>query len=229
MKKSPTPSPEKIRDCLAAQGVSPSCATKFHAVVVSYVPLLAGEAGRSDLDLAQVGALMEQAPSGVAAACAWFQDEGLPVACLLYKGARELAVHLKAWAENQPEQWFNLAVAEAGPLYGLALVPRFQKGVERFRTAYQLRNGWPIPQDAEVQMLFKPLHFVSRPGHVFSQVRDQLGARCKVMLLETEDFRGADTDPDDGFVLGVFDVVREGPEHEYLVSTLEQSARDGNQ
>jgi len=201
---------------------------KMLALIISYVPLLMGEAGRTDLDPAEVGALVDQA-DGTAKACIWLnKDDAGPSPCLLFEGARAIADHLKMWAEDEPEQWFKLVLAEHGGLYGLALMPNLDKGVERFRMAYQLRTGYPLPP-ADFQMIFKPLNFVSLPGHVFSKIRKDLQSKACVCLMESSDFKGPDTDWEKLAIdLGTFEVVTEGPLIQFVLENLKQSEKDGN-
>lgn len=198
---------------------------KFTAVVVSYVPLLRGEAGRSDLDMKELELLIGEA-DGTAKACVWLHDsETGPTPVLLFDGARELAEHLREWAEDKPEEWFRLVLGQHGDLYGLALIPVLEKGVERFRMAYQLRNGLPIPKDASFQCIFKPLQFTSLPGNIFDKIRPELQARTNVCLMDMADYHGPDTNFDDVHILGVFDVVTEGPLVEYVVDSLKASEK----
>jgi hypothetical protein len=201
---------------------------KVSVIMVSYVPLLVGEAGRSDLDPKQVSSVLEECPSGQAQACIWLADEpGGPLfPCLLIDQAEAIAEHLKMWSEGEPGEWFELTVAERGELYGLALMPRLSKGIERFRLAYQLRCGLPLPKDAHIQAIFKPLHFVSKPGHTYGKVRSQIGPRAKVALLDprhlAEDV--SKTDFDKAISLGEFELVREGPMCGFVSDQLKAGA-----
>ena len=64
----------------------------MQVILVSYVPLLVGEAGRSDWDPKQVQEAMEEGPSGQADACVWLQDEhGHLGPCFLLPQAEALA------------------------------------------------------------------------------------------------------------------------------------------
>jgi len=201
----------------------------FVAIVVSYVPLLMGEAGRTDLNPEEIGPLIDGADA-TAKACVWLHDDEFgPVPVMLFEGARDIADHLKAWAEEKPEDWFKLVLAEHGDLYGLALMPNLDKGVERFRMAYQLRNGLPLPKDVKYQFLFKPLSFVSQPGHVFSHLRPELRQKTKVCLMDVADFKGADTDWNGAVVeLGVFEIVTKGRPIQFVVEDLKRSKKEGN-
>jgi hypothetical protein len=198
---------------------------QFQVMLVSYVPLLMGEAGRSDLDPKEVSKLVDEAPSGTALACVWLKDnEDAGVhPCFIMDDAQNIAEHLKLWAEGEPDKWFVLTAAEHGGLYGLALMPRFDKGIERFRIAYQLRNGLPIPKDASVTLLFKPLHFLSKPGHMFEKVKLQLGNRIKLSLIDNsmvDTSNPASAPWDKAISLGEFEFAMQGPECNYVVAQL---------
>lgn len=201
----------------------------MQVILVSYVPLLMGEAGRSDWDPKQVQEAMEEGPSGLADACVWLQDdEGRLGPCLLLPQAAAIADHLKAWAEDRPEEWFQLCAAEHGPLYGLALMPRLDKGIERLRTAYQLRHGLPLPKDIRVTALFKPLHFSSKPGHMFGQVKAHLGDRVRLAVMDSglvdpANPRGAPWDK--AIELGRFELACGEPECGYIEEQLKEQLK----
>lgn len=201
---------------------------KLVALIVSYVPLLMAEPGRTDFDPKEIGPMVDQA-DGTAKACVWLQDdEHGPTACLLYENAQDIAEHLKLWSENEPEKWFQLVLAEHERLYGLALVPNLTKGVERFKMAYQLRHGYPLPP-ADFEMIFKPLNFTSLPGHVFTRIKPDLRPKTRVCLMRTTDFKGADTDWDGSVIeLGQFELVTDGPLIGYVLENLKNAAADGS-
>lgn len=192
-------------------------------ILVSYVPLLVTEPGRSDFDPNEVSSVLDEAP-GLAAACVWLQNEGQLSSCLVIKKAEEIAEHLKAWAENEPEKWFRLCISEHEGLYGLALMPDLKKCIERFRMAYQLRNGLPLPEKMQVTALFKPLHFSSKPGHTYGQVKGKLSEKVKVYVIESDlvSRENPQTSPwEKATLLGEFELVRSGPECDYVKQILE--------
>ena len=89
---------------------------------------------------------------------------------------------------KKPEEWFELIAAEENGRYGMVFMPILDKGVERFRMAYQLRNGLPLPADAPTRILFRPLHFISSPQHIFGQISSKLGKKVRVLLLDPKHF-----------------------------------------
>lgn len=201
---------------------------ELKVVVLSYVPLMTGEAGRSDLDIDEITEAFEQCPDGTADGCVWLQDnDGTTYPCLLYDGAEQLAEHLKLWAENEPGEWFQLVIAEYGGRYGMALIPKFDKGIERFRIAYQLRNGFPLPENLKYEFIFRPLHFMSRFDHVFSKIKSNIANGVKVALMQASEYK--DDDPssinwDNVMIeLGEFEVVMDGPLTQYVLDNLKDS------
>lgn len=74
-------------------------------IVVSYVPLLVGEAGAT-LDLGDIDNVVKHVdslPNGSAVGCAWFMGPGgVPFPVLVMPDAKAIANHLTAWAEGNP-------------------------------------------------------------------------------------------------------------------------------
>lgn len=197
--------------------------------LVSYVPGLSGEAGETidEERVMEIGRQIDEADNSIDGVV-WVGGPDGPAAVLLRRDGVECASHLKRWAEGKPEDWFTVALAESGELYGLVLMPNVQEGVRRFRVAYQLRTGYPLPEDTDFRVLFKPLTFVSRPGHVFGQVRPALGDRIRVLMMNVSDFKGPDTDVDLAVDLGDLPLETEGRNAEWVVERLEDSVREGN-
>lgn len=202
----------------------------MEAVLISYVPLLVGEAGRTDLDPNDLSEIFDQTPSGLAEGCVWLMKDDEMTPCLIMENAAAIADHLKAWAEGKPEEWFTLVMSECGPLYGMALMPRLEKGEERFRIAYHLRNGLPFPKDASVRALFKPLHFSSKPGHMFGRVKPRLGKQCSLFLIDSADIDMADIAATDWencpIELGRFELEIDSSDKSYIVQMLKGNTQN---
>jgi hypothetical protein len=198
---------------------------RIKAVVVSYVPMMvSNDAGRIDLDFEAVSESITDCPDGVADGCVWLQDDdGSAHPCLLYAEAEQLAGHLKLWSENEPGEWFQLVIGEYGGRYGMALIPKFDKVVERFRLAFQLRNGYPLPDDMDFEFVFTPLHFASQFDHTFTQVKPAVKDRMTLSVACVSDL-------EDGYEsvnwnevlidLGTFEVIQDGPLVSYLINML---------
>lgn len=165
-------------------------------LLVSYVPMLVGEAGASmsltdSEDATAVTGMLDQMPSGSADACLWVRKQSksdtkfemAPV--LLYPGYKDLVNHFMAWCESEPTKWFHLHLREKNGKYALALMPDLPKSIERHRMIYQLRNGYPLPKDTNYTLLFRSLHFVSGTATTFESIRHSLPESISVGFLDT--------------------------------------------
>ena len=139
-------------------------------LLVSYVPLLCGQAGatydlRKDADAIQaISERIGQCPSGKAECCLWMlDDQNRPGAVLALEQAAAIAGHLKEWAENQPAKWFKVYVKEREGKYAVVLFPEIRQSLSRFKFAHLLEGGDPIAS-GKVQVITNPLRFVSGPA-----------------------------------------------------------------
>ena len=64
----------------------------------------------------------------------------------------------------------ELIAAEENGRYGMVLI------------------GLPLPADAPMRILFRPLHFISSPQHIFGQISSKLGKKVRVLLLDPKHF-----------------------------------------
>jgi len=200
------------------------------AVVVSYVPCLTGQPGQN-ATLEEISKILEQAPPNGADACMWMVKNEKFCPYLLFTNAKTYAQHLKAWAENKPEEWFKLTIAEYKDRYGLALLPRFDKGIERFNFAYKIKNMKSLPKNTKYSFIFKPLGFTSLTSKTYADIKAKAKKETKmeVYLLETKEFNKENpgkTDFDKAISLGTFEVVREGPEIGYIQAEIKRSYED---
>ena len=160
-------------------------------ILVSYVPFLVGEPGTSflldDATLLDISNTMETLPSGQAMACIWAQrdrDVAKVSPILLYDHAFDLLDHLTAWSEGKPIDWFNLYLMEKDGKYSFALIPNLDKSSERYNISFQLQHGYPLPKDAKLNFLFKPIYFVSGANHTFDNVRHLVGDTIEIGFMD---------------------------------------------
>jgi hypothetical protein len=160
-------------------------------VVISYVPLLAGEPGRvlsvGDEEFKRLMAEADRCPSGLADACLWMAEGGGVFPVFVLPQAHAIADHLLAWAEDRPGDWFALCYAERNSRYVAALFPNLAGSVERFEAAHFASHG-DVSKAASYELLFRPIAFVSSTGHTFGRVRKLLAGSSMVGFMEPGDF-----------------------------------------
>jgi hypothetical protein len=140
-------------------------------IVVSYVPLL-------DDDNTE---LSQESSKGECLGCIW-DDEHNNEITLVIPDARQIAEHFLYWSEDKPQDWFKLHFKEWNNYYALALIPDLSKTLNRFKIKFQLRTGFPFPQDKPVHFYFKPIHFFSK-----SEKTRQFKDSVRIFLLDPND------------------------------------------
>ena len=171
-------------------------------VVLSYAPLYSPPTNYTQRNaipidgcesLEHLVAKYESGITRIAMSCIWTkEDDGTRTANLLMEQGREIAKHLIAWAENKPEEWFNLSfkVADNEHLqYALALTPKIDKSIER----WQLAN-YPSKQDADLarkdqrfEILFKPLTFATKNSKVSESLRATITDRINLAIIDVNE------------------------------------------
>jgi hypothetical protein len=143
---------------------------KLSLIVLSYVPLLRGVAGQL-LDISSKNIQTEELFKYVdeidssAIGCLWTLYDSNPNPVFIYENAHDIHKHLVEWSENEPLKWFQCFLRQRNDKYLIALIPDLKLSTERFKIAFQLRTGYPVPSDAKINVIFKPLHFVSGTGN----------------------------------------------------------------
>jgi len=168
-------------------------ATGLSAVLVSYVPFLAGDPFEviSPDRFKELALFLDSMPSGQAQACLWFKrdvksDEDYKISpVLLYANADEMIGHLVAWSEEKPTDWFSLHLRQKHGKYVFALMPKFERSVERYKVAYQLRTGFPLPKDTRFSMIFRALFFSSGDKNIFNVERHRLPDPLEIGFLDS--------------------------------------------
>jgi len=159
-------------------------------MVLSYMPLLYGEAGEDLIEKVQdpeFKEMFEDRVSPSAAFCLWGQDDDGVVSIVLgYERAEEVAEHLIKWAEGLPNLWFNFHLEERPERYAICLFPNVQKGFERYRLAHYMTHGEVLPKDTECEFLCEPLFFISEDTGMLQKVKELLGDEIKVNLINMD-------------------------------------------
>jgi hypothetical protein len=161
------------------------------AVVVSYIPLLAGEPSRvlsvGDEEFKRLMAEADRCPSGLADAYLWMAEGSGVFPVFVLPQAHAVADHLLTWAENRPGNWFVLCFAQRQGRCVAALFPNLVGSVERFEAAYFANHGEPS-KAASYELLFRPIAFVSGARHTFKKVKKLIASPSMVGFVEPSDF-----------------------------------------
>jgi hypothetical protein len=161
------------------------------AVVVSYVPLLAGEPGRvlsvRDDEFKRLMQEVDRCPTGLADACLWIADNGGVFPVFVMPQAHAIADHLVAWAEDRPGEWFSVCFAQQQGRYVVTLFPRLAWSVERFEAAHFVHYG-DLSNAEGYELLCRPLAFISGPRHTFGRVKKLIADPCCLGFMEPSDF-----------------------------------------
>ena len=161
----------------------------MEVVLVSYIPLFHPDQDDIfDVNVDNLTKRIENTYDGAAKGCLWSKTEkGTLVPILVYEHAQEIFEHLQFWSENKPEEWFVCSIAQHQEAYGLALIPNFRKGVERFKVNYQLVHGYPVPSDTVYNFVFRPLHFISvhKDNH-YAQIKNNFKDKMHVYIIDAK-------------------------------------------
>jgi len=164
------------------------------AFVVSYVPLLVGPPGMS-IDMKELPKeakdmmkLIDQLPDGRVSACLWITRDGHPLPIFAMDDMQRVVDHLEWWSEGKPVEWLDLQVMARNGKYAIALAPKLTKSVERWNLAYQLRTGYPAPDNTHYSIVFRSLHFISGGTmSAYHQIADQIGSEMSIGFIDTAD------------------------------------------
>lgn len=154
--------------------------------VISYVPLLRGEAGATiePERAAEVIGPIFDTDAGHVDAVVWAHDDrGLPWPIFVLDRAEEVFEHLIEWAEGSPSNWFRLVWAARGDEYALALVPRAERSLERYRLARRLTTGKDVPADARFEIVFRPVLFRGPKSPISTDMLSRLPKQVRVGFL----------------------------------------------
>jgi len=212
---------------------------KLVVKLVSYIPgivapHLVGIHDVEEMLPAMEVALRDEIPATVAGIL-WASADGRPSAILIMERAREIAEHLIAWSENEPQEWFDACFVEHAGKYAMALFPRVRRSIERWRVATALQTGIMPPEDVSVEVMFRPLAFSSQSGaQTFTRVKGDIGDRIRVHVLDVSDMRENPNDiaPDSFIELGDFCVGSDESAsnwlREYVEADDEPASPDSN-
>ena len=163
---------------------------RSRVVVVSYVPLLPPNSpiisSPGDQAIHTVLQHVEACPDGHVEACLWVAKGDAVMPVFVMERAHAIADHLTQWSEQRPDEWFSLCLVERGGRYVAVLFPNLKESLNRF-CANQLHLVDPDAVAGGCGIVFRCLHFVSGPQHVFESVRSKVPARTMVGFLDVAD------------------------------------------
>lgn len=202
----------------------------FAFIIVSYVPLLVGDpiATFDPEDAVELSRHIDALPDGAADGCVWLTDDGAPCPVFIMPMAEVIASHFDAWSEGAPAEWFDLCIKSRDEKYAMVLMPRFQKSIERFGVAYQLRTGYPVPPDSHHNIIFKPLRFSTGSSATFGGMRDLIGPKMPLFLMDPADLHPTDLSKSDFskvHKLGTFHVSSDEVMLAYLDDLLDKAEK----
>lgn len=181
-------------------------------ICVSYMPLLTGNPGELDTldqsNIKQTIAPLEKALEyGDAAACLWCRHNEQITPVFAMKRGREICEHLKSWSEDKPDDWFDLYIVRKKDRYAIVLFPRIEKSVDRFKEAQLIVNKTIIPTSAQIDILFRPLVFVSLSIGMYKKIQVGPSSHLGFVNEDDVDTKNVQETPEPIFV-GPFNVKR---------------------
>ena len=189
------------------------------AIVVSYVPLLQPDAffacRVSDCDNSELMDRLrevDRCPDGHVDGCLWLAEGDAVVPVFIMDKALAIADHLLTWSEQKPDEWFALCFVERGDRYAAILFPNLDKSFRRFQVGWLDRFEEVVTPD-RCNIIFRHLHFVSNPGHLFGTVRSRIPSRTMLGFVDTADVdrqNPCGTESDRVKMLGPFPVCWDG-------------------
>lgn len=159
--------------------------TKY--ICVSYVPLLRGAPGTL-MDAVHPPPELQEAidsDAGDTPGCAWVAQDGKAAPILVMKDMDAVLDHLEQWAEGVPQQWFRLIIKQVHERYVVCLMPDLKKSVERFKVAMKIFQGIDITDDASINIIFKPIIFVSsKVPTSYLRIKGSIGDRTHLYCMD---------------------------------------------
>ena len=203
-------------------------------ILISYVPLMLGEAGvtfDNSLVGKELAEFLDHLPSGEIHACIWMMKDDKPFPIFVIQDMDDIVDHMLIWSEDKPVNWFELKIASNAEKYAIALAPSLPKSIERWRLAYQLRVGYPPPKNVEYKVLFRPLNFTSGGGSsAYFQIKDKIGKELRIGFIDLKNVDRNNPNnikDEDVRTLGPFP-VNTGVDFSYFMTSVLDNAKDPN-
>lgn len=160
-------------------------------------------------------------PNGEAKSVAWVmhQDQLAPI--FVMPRAREIATHMKEWAENDVKGWFEVSMAVIGRAYRIVLLPSIDRTVERQRFRYKMTMMRDLPEGAQFKLIFHPISFMAVDSETIIKVRKNLPKdEIMVGFMDLEALNSGNFEDDQVIWLGPLKVGPKQPAKEDLKRLL---------
>jgi len=177
--------------------------------LISYVPLLYGEAAQHIPPKKLEPLLKTVNGRGHTQACLWLiDDDGKPIPALAIEQAEKIADHLKGWTEGD-NSWFTYHIAEFDNGYGMTLMPDITRSINRYKTARFLIQEQITPDSTIFNVIYAPIAFASDQLNNFTNIKPMLetAETIKVSLIDPKNIdrnNPQNTDLDKVHKLGEF-------------------------
>jgi len=130
-------------------------------------------------------------------ACMWIiDDKGDLCPVFSINKAHEIYQHLVAWSEADHEDWFELQIKKYDNRYGIILISKPEKSIERWKMA-RMVNHEEFVINCDFKVLTEPLQFVSSEGGTatYDQVKDKIGESLQIYFIEHDTLMQYSDDP----------------------------------
>lgn len=196
-------------------------------VVVSYVPLIKYDEvqriydpGKNEDIAKQLFSILDDTPAVDIDACVWVADPRTEEICpvLVTKNAKAVYEHLKGWAENKPQKWFQVHIEKVDDRYVVILFPDLDQSISRFKTACLHFTGEIPTQDSEFTLIFRAIQFVSNNSETFDRISHLIKYPLMVGMMDIEDFSAFRDAPEENYdkILFLDHLEQASPDNPYL-------------
>lgn len=130
-------------------------------------------------------------PDGRVEGCTWMfwppGQQGILTPVFIIPDAHRIADHLVAWSDDDPSEWFELAVVNHQGGYAVLLMPDVEKSVSRWKARRSSDDGRD-EAGATVCAIYRPLRFFNTaPSRLWPQIYATLPAWMMLGFLDAKD------------------------------------------
>ena len=159
-------------------------------MILSYIPLLEGySSNMSKEELTEKLKTIDTEREEIKY-CLWADSDGTgPYPVFVIKDAKKIVNHLKYWAENNVQNWFDLCIIDEGEKYCVILWPNLIKSKDRHLYNHMVVNE-EIILESEWSFLymFCPLFYRSAGRGTLDKVKEAIREETYLGFIDTNDF-----------------------------------------